>query len=618
MSFIPLLAFFDAGRGIAIAISVTVAVSSFSCGGDSPSLGSGELLEADTWPYRSQVTLPVGQDENVPGYMTVSAITVKGLHALDEPITIDQDCRLEYTPFIAGAGAGAKLKTLARVDGADTLLTIDEPVSVDDMEHNYQRLVGLPRTRVDLSRFRGQTIRLKWTVESADPEVQVRLMDLRISPITKARPPDILIVCSDTHRFDYSLSEHGKTLMPQLTEFASGATTYTAAYAPASWTLPSISSVYTGRWPRFHQTGAPVRSVEPAQFDRSQIKEGQFFIEFPERTRIMTTFLRSMPTIQNRLREYGYKTVLVNANSLYVLAGLSTAGFSTALTFGNAPGERLNSLAADYIRETPADEPLFLVVHYMYVHEFGLVPDEVLSNRVNGRSPTDSDNVNQMREKYAYTVKLTDRNFGELLSTWKANRPLENSVVLFYSDHGEHLHEPDEIFNQTASYHGTTMDDALLHVPLVVSYPEQARAGEVISDAVSLVDIPRTILDLIGGTDASGTFQGNLLYGEKPDGERKFFADYQFIGDSLGSVRLGSRKLVLNLENGKAYELDCASQPCRLVNEWDGAAQDENTMHAAYWSHASAGEQFNVSGSDRHAVDAEEALKHLKTLGYVE
>jgi hypothetical protein len=55
-----------------------------------------------------------------------------------------------------------------------------------------------------------------------------------------------------------------------------------------------------------------------------------------------------------------------------------------------------------------------------------------------------------------------------------------------------------------------------------------------------------------------------------------------------------------------------------LVIKWNGATWDDDTMHAAYLSHASTGRQFNVSESDKHAVDPEEALRHLKTLGYVE
>ena len=161
------------------------------------------------------------------------------------------------------------------------------------------------------------------------------------------------------------------------------------------------------------------------------------------------------------------------------------------------------------------------------------------------------------------------------------------------------------------------MDDVLLRVPLAISYPGRAHAGKVVNKPVSLIDIPPTILDVIGETDASGMFHGETLYSNDLGPERTFFADFQFIADSLGSVRTGPRKLVVNLEDESVQELDCSGEPCVLMNELRPPAEEEKIRSTQYWEHAAAGEDFTVGDTDRHEIDPDEALKHLRSLGYV-
>ena len=67
------------------------------------------------------------------------------------------------------------------------------------------------------------------------------------------RPPDLLLIVIDTLRAD-RLGCYGSTrgLTPFLDSLAARGILYHAAYAPSSWTNPSVASILTARFPSQH------------------------------------------------------------------------------------------------------------------------------------------------------------------------------------------------------------------------------------------------------------------------------------------------------------------------------------------------------------------------------
>ena len=68
-----------------------------------------------------------------------------------------------------------------------------------------------------------------------------------------ANNPDIVLLVLDTQRAD-RLSCYGypQPTSPSLDKFAAEATRYTHAIAPAQWTIPSHTSMFTGLYPSQH------------------------------------------------------------------------------------------------------------------------------------------------------------------------------------------------------------------------------------------------------------------------------------------------------------------------------------------------------------------------------
>ncbi len=97
---------------------------------------------------------------------------------------------------------------------------------------------------------------------------------------------------------------------------------------------------------------------------------------------------------------------------------------------------------------------------------------------------------------------------------------MEQTVIAVTSDHGE------EIFERGAFDHGDTLYEEVTHVPLVLHARGRVPGGKRVPGAVSLIDLPATLLDLCLAQDALG--QGKSLRplweGSEEPGQRVAFA----------------------------------------------------------------------------------------------
>ena len=104
--------------------------------------------------------------------------------------------------------------------------------------------------------------------------------------------------------------------------------------------------------------------------------------------------------------------------------------------------------------------------------------------------PTEEQLQRQRRHYYA-NVTLIDEQVGGLLQALEDRGVLENTVVVFTSDHGDALGD-----------HGHsqkwTMYEPSVHVPLLVWGPGRVRPGLVLDGLASLMDIGPTVLELAG------------------------------------------------------------------------------------------------------------------------
>lgn len=599
------------------------------CSGSAPTAKSHPAAEfpnllgpAATW---KQTLAPDTGRKAAHPMIRLRAHPLKGELLSSAPVTLDGDYALRFLPMIRG---------LPRNDCEIELEAIDEdgrvrmwrgrPYFTRQSEANRDQLVEpLSHTaRVSLRDLAGRSLRFRFraTKQCGDADGWIANPRLHRPAAKHAEQPSVLLVCSDQHRFDRALGEHTASLMPGLHAFAERAVVYTRAYSNASWTLPSIVSTLTGLFPQYHRTGFRVASgkADVAKARRS-LPPGQFIAGWGDDVHVLSAYPRRLVTLGERLQQGGYDTVAVVANDFYSLSGLAADGFDAVIDTYAVRGEVVNRQAfalLDQRDHEAVQAPLFLLVHYMDVHEY-------LRGHVNAaRSALQKTNLDpvQTRGWYDDAVRATDKNFARLLARWKRSFGDAGSMIVFYSDHGEHLQEPNRLHDR----HGDSMDEVLLHVPLAIRYPEdqRIRAG-VESRPVSLVDLVPTVLDAAGVPPGREPLHGASLLdlaGHSAASERSIFADFQLYGDELSSVRRGPRKLVLNVAKGKRTLVD--TEDVAALAEEHRAGIDESESERAlareYENYVERARNWSHELVSEHEIDPQEALERLRALGYVE
>lgn len=96
----------------------------------------------------------------------------------------------------------------------------------------------------------------------------------------------------------------------------------------------------------------------------------------------------------------------------------------------------------------------------------------------------------RMRAHYCGLVKLIDDQVGAIVEALREKGELDNTVILFTSDHGDYLGDHG-LTGKGSFYEGSC------HVPLIARVPDTGN-GRVADDLVTLTDVTSTILSLAG------------------------------------------------------------------------------------------------------------------------
>jgi hypothetical protein len=155
-----------------------------------------------------------------------------------------------------------------------------------------------------------------------------------------AKIPGIVVICLDTVRTDVVEPGDGHNGLPSLRTFTTGATRFTSALAPSSWTAPSVTTLLTGLEPGSHGVLDPsFRARLPA----------------------------SVPTIASILRAAGWSTAACTGGG-WVSEGSGLAGdfeqFST--DFDALPPDEV---VARWQRRRPTNRPFLLFLHTYAAHD---------------------------------------------------------------------------------------------------------------------------------------------------------------------------------------------------------------------------------------------------------
>jgi arylsulfatase A-like enzyme len=167
--------------------------------------------------------------------------------------------------------------------------------------------------------------------------------------------------------------------------------------------------------------------------------------------------------------------------------------------------------------------------------------------------------LQRQKASYCGLVKCIDDSVGRILGALEARGILDNTIILFTTDHGEYMGEHN-LMGKNQWYR------TAYQVPFLIRWPARIPAGRRIEAFVTAVDVQQTILGLMGlkpcgreqGRDASP-----LLRGEKTDWEDVAWIHHS----SLKSAGIFTPKYELVLrENGRHQLFDRTSDPEQTRN----------------------------------------------------
>ena len=533
-------------------------------------------------------------------------------------VTIGDSYTLEFIPLARYSSAQA-IETYAITDGRQDLLSSVVPISLEStaLLNDPGAALAHARIRLDLSAYQGQEVRFKWAIDGNENEVETLLAGVQLRPTAPREAesaPDLLLICSDTHRQDYSVGGKEGHLMPFLHSLSTddNAVVYGQAFSTASWTMPAVASVLTGLFPRYHQVGQ--RGAQLSSADRDRIPAGQF--AFGEQ--LFSAYSNSTLSLPERLQAAGYYTALVASNPLYFLSDIGLDGNDIALDTGVVTGDKVNEKALTLIASSDRSRPLFLLVHYIDVHQW---EPWYLKTTAASRDLDPVDRPAKLRDSYSRAVRDADHHLEALIEGWRHARNWDNSLIAFYSDHGESLLDPDEIADPGALRigHGNSMSDALLRIPLMIKYPLSfsASAGDAAGN-VSLVDLAPTLLDVAGINYEASSFSGRSLARLSNDkNNRKLYADFQLYGTALSSVRRGPYMAIIDLDKNELF----------LGNWLSGARMEQDSpdrialgreLQESFESYRQEGTAAVTehSGAARQVDQGARRAEQLRSLGY--
>jgi choline-sulfatase len=354
--------------------------------------------------------------------------------------------------------------------------------------------------------------------------------------------PNILLIVADALRPDHlGCYGYNRPTSPYIDKFAAEAVVFEKAMSNASWTKPSIGSVFTSLYPHEHQAFYWTDNLADRCLTLAEVFRNRNYVTFA---------IQTNPSIT---KNHNFKQ-----------------GFQCYEEIIEEKGETVTSSFITWL-DKKRKVPFLAYLHYMDTHVpynapqefsriFGLKDDSSLSPgkfktfdiRMLGKMGLSPAEKTQLINIYDGAVKYFNCNFERIVEHLKKLGMLDKTVIILTSDHGEEFWEHDGFA------HGHSLYREVAQVPLIVKYSSKLPAKRI-KFCVQLLDLLPTILSM-AGVRGEFEFQGkNLIpsiFKDKQANEEILFEAILFGAEKKGLLKEGW-KLIENTKerNGDTFEL---------------------------------------------------------------
>ncbi len=527
----------------------------------------------------------------------------------------------EAGSFAFGYGATKETRFMVRIqkDGAEAETLFDEVSSGETWKD----------ASVDLGAYAGEMVRLDLVSSSkykereveggwAEPDVLTvgKLPELARIPNDKLARNLIYIIVDAARQDAYRVfNKAAKYPTPTLTAMAKGGVSFTNAYTPANWTLPSVTAIMTGRYP--HSFG----------------NMGEMF-KLPKK----------VPMLAEHLKEQGFETAALVANPFVSEPFGLKRGWDK---FHNLYLDEKTSIMAEsvYIHtlkwidgRKDKKKRFFLYLHLMDPHDpYNRHPNtgqfyegkytgqlknakSVNTSIVNKKSDRyrklNEDDKRWIRALYDGEVVFHDKFLKMFFQHLQGTGILEDTMVVYASDHGE------ELFDHGRLDHGHAMYEEQIKTPLILHYERLFRAGSEVSELVELLDLTPTLLEVLGVKPMTGTHGASIRHLIGNFRGRRW--PYAIMSGNQLTVIAGQYKLFGSLDEGELYNLKKDPEERNNLIKTHHIAHRACEIYLAEGTSVPNKHRRLTSAGSENSIKAEKVVldeklrRQLEALGYME
>ena len=310
---------------------------------------------------------------------------------------------------------------------------------------------------------------------------------------------NVIFIAIDTLRADHlSCYGYSKKTSPNLDRMAAEGVLLEKCFSPTSFTHPGFTTMHTGIYPITH-TVVRMPAARPIPHDTVMLSE--------------------------ILHANGYLTAAVdnlNGGGRKVPAWWFGKGYDIYVNYSRIPSRigaagntmaHVNEIALPLLKEIKSRD-FFMFLHCWDTHRTYSPPspysemwysgdkEKAINYSTGDRplgEPLPTPSEEQRNADMTYTISqydgaltYADAEIGKLVETLEDLNIYDKTIMIVTSDHGEALGEHGAYTIHRFMY------DPSLHIPLIFRCPELVSGGRSAPALTHLVDIPPTIIDLLG------------------------------------------------------------------------------------------------------------------------
>ena len=296
---------------------------------------------------------------------------------------------------------------------------------------------------------------------------------------TRSRQYNVLLISVDTLRPDrLGYAGHLRNTSPTIDELAKDGVVFTNCQSASGWTLPSMATILTGRYPKDHGATDLHLKMDQRLVTLASLLHDQGYL-----VRGYISHLLLQP-------QYGLDKGFDTYDTSVLKVGHHPHKATTAKPLTDRAVEDLASIS----------EPFFLWVHYFDPHYAYLSHERW------------TDFGHDDIDRYDQEIAHTDFHISRLLAALRERSLDDNTIIVFTSDHGEE-------FSEHAGQYHYTMYGEVIKVPLIIRAPFLRPRVE--QSPVEQIDLLPTILQMCD-IRSHKRFAGRDILSEDYDGRPVF------------------------------------------------------------------------------------------------